>query len=228
IISSTGDIANNLLYTGSYMDPNSNLNYDQARFYDAEIGQFMSVDSLVEVTEMPYSYVAEDPINSADPSGEICGLWGSNQCGWINPALSAIHTTAEGITIVASLCAVVTSATIVGSLTCGTIALLSAGVQASTGTILHLEGCESTATWVSDLASLGGAGMASEFAELASQAKNASEIADSMSNTAPLLKSFWYAAKSGALGGAADSASVTSHAISGIGAAYGLSSEYFN
>ncbi|MGH7234692.1 MAG: RHS repeat-associated core domain-containing protein, partial [Candidatus Saccharimonadales bacterium] len=53
ITSSTSDIANNLLYNGVYMDPNSNLNRDQARFYDSELGQFTSVDPLVEVTDMP-------------------------------------------------------------------------------------------------------------------------------------------------------------------------------
>ena len=40
-----------------------------ARYYDPSTGQFLSVDPAIALTETPYSYVGDDPVNEADPSG---------------------------------------------------------------------------------------------------------------------------------------------------------------
>lgn len=42
-----------------------------ARWYDAVTGQFMSADPAVQSTNAPYSYAASDPIDLADPSGQL-------------------------------------------------------------------------------------------------------------------------------------------------------------
>jgi RHS repeat-associated protein len=40
-----------------------------ARYYDPTTGQFLSFDPVAALTEAPYSYVADDPLNGVDPSG---------------------------------------------------------------------------------------------------------------------------------------------------------------
>lgn len=48
--------------------------------YDDTIAaQFLSRDPLEGLTHQPYGYVADDPLNATDPSGE-CGLWGNDTC----------------------------------------------------------------------------------------------------------------------------------------------------
>ena len=56
-------------FTGSYSDPSTGLVYEQARWYDPSTGQFISVDPMVNVTQEPYAYVVDDPINNVDPTG---------------------------------------------------------------------------------------------------------------------------------------------------------------
>jgi RHS repeat-associated protein len=41
-----------------------------ARYYDPTVGQFLTVDPMVASTLAPYGYVAGDPLNASDPSGE--------------------------------------------------------------------------------------------------------------------------------------------------------------
>ena len=56
-------------FAGQYQDAESTLYYLRARYYDTARAQFISVDPVVPITRQPYSYVAEDPLNLADPSG---------------------------------------------------------------------------------------------------------------------------------------------------------------
>jgi RHS repeat-associated protein len=44
------------------------------RYYDPTTGQFLSVDPAVGLTQAPYSYTNDDPVNETDP----LGLWGWN------------------------------------------------------------------------------------------------------------------------------------------------------
>ncbi len=69
------------------------LYYYGARYYDSELGRFMSPDPIKEYYN-PYSYVANDPINLIDPDGKQTGglggvdgggilpLWGIWDTGW--------------------------------------------------------------------------------------------------------------------------------------------------
>ena len=69
IKSETG-IQTQYAYTGREQDKDSGLMYYRARYYDAEIGRFISQDPLGR-SEGPnmYVYVNNNPINFVDPSG---------------------------------------------------------------------------------------------------------------------------------------------------------------
>src|SRR5215472_4909664 len=69
-------------YIGRYQDPETNLNYLQARYYDGSKGEFLSEDPVFWGTPSKqdlqnpqdlnsYGYAADNPINRSDPSG----LW---------------------------------------------------------------------------------------------------------------------------------------------------------
>lgn len=60
-------------YAGNYTDP-TGLTYNIHRYYDAQTGQFISVDPLVAQTEQPYEYAGDEPVDLADPSGQWLGI----------------------------------------------------------------------------------------------------------------------------------------------------------
>jgi RHS repeat-associated protein len=73
-------------FAGSYLDSDG-LIYMINRYYDPATGQFFSLDPAGSVTNQPYGYANEDPVNEVDPSGlisagTICGEDGSQsiQC----------------------------------------------------------------------------------------------------------------------------------------------------
>jgi RHS repeat-associated protein len=64
---------------GQYTDPQTGLQYLQARYYDPTTGQFLTRDPLGAVTGQPYSYANDNPTNAKDPTGlNAAGLM---QCG---------------------------------------------------------------------------------------------------------------------------------------------------
>jgi RHS repeat-associated protein len=74
----------NYLYTGQELDPEIGLYNYKARLYDAELGRFISPDSVIpnvyDAQEInPYSYVTNNPLKYTDPSGHVqCGRCGFN------------------------------------------------------------------------------------------------------------------------------------------------------
>ena len=59
-------------YTGRERDPDTGLLYYRARFYDPQIGRFISEDPIgFDGGANWYAYVSNDPVNLIDPSG----LW---------------------------------------------------------------------------------------------------------------------------------------------------------
>ncbi|MFT7224462.1 MAG: RHS repeat-associated protein [Cellvibrionaceae bacterium] len=63
---------NDLLYTGREYDQSTGLYYYRARYYDPELGRFISEDPLGFAAGINfYAYVNNNPVNYNDPSGKI-------------------------------------------------------------------------------------------------------------------------------------------------------------
>jgi RHS repeat-associated protein len=86
--SHTGSATSTLQYDGQYTDAESGFQYLRARYYDPGTAQFLSRDPLVSLTQAPYSYAAENPLNGSDPTGL--------SCGWMHP-LSCVSSAAGAI-----------------------------------------------------------------------------------------------------------------------------------
>ena len=61
-------------YTGQYADAATGLDYYNARYYDAAIGQFASADSVDAGGLNRYAYVSDNPETQSDPSGHCFPL----------------------------------------------------------------------------------------------------------------------------------------------------------
>lgn len=93
LTSHTGTATTDLQYDGQYTDSESGLIYLRARYYDPTTGQFMTRDPLVTKTRSPYGYAADDPVNSADPTGALA------QYFWVGVAAVGytIYACASGV-----------------------------------------------------------------------------------------------------------------------------------
>jgi RHS repeat-associated protein len=56
-------------YTGHVNDPDTGLVYMQARYYDPEMGRFLSVDPLTSTSAGRYQYANDNPYRYVDPDG---------------------------------------------------------------------------------------------------------------------------------------------------------------
>jgi len=50
------------------------LYYLRNRYYDPATGQFLTTDPLLDLTQAPYNYISDDPLNGTDLTG-LCGFW---------------------------------------------------------------------------------------------------------------------------------------------------------
>ena len=73
--SNTGSATTPFQFAGGYRDSESGLYYLINRYYDPSTGQFLTVDPALAITQQPYSYAGDDPVNRTDPSG---------LCSWYN------------------------------------------------------------------------------------------------------------------------------------------------
>ena len=65
---------NELLFTGRQWDEDNRLYYYRARYYDPEIGRFISEDPIGFGAGVNfYAYVGNNPVNFNDPSGKVAG-----------------------------------------------------------------------------------------------------------------------------------------------------------
>lgn len=70
-------------YAGGWTDEDTGLIYYRARWYDPEVGKFISIDPLLEITQDPYGYASNSPLEFTDPTGMIV-LLGSGRNGSSN------------------------------------------------------------------------------------------------------------------------------------------------
>jgi RHS repeat-associated protein len=70
----TGTAATPLGYDAQYTSTDTGLIYMRARTYDPATAQFLTRDPWVAITGEPYSYVGDNPLTFADPTGR-CSVW---------------------------------------------------------------------------------------------------------------------------------------------------------
>ncbi len=66
----SGTTPNNYLYRGEQYDPDLNLYYLRARYYNPTSGRLLSVDPLAGEGQRRYEYADADPVDEADPTGD--------------------------------------------------------------------------------------------------------------------------------------------------------------
>jgi len=83
IVNKSGSIANHYTYTSREIDQESGLYYNRARYYDSNLGRFISEDPLFSYKNYPqalnvYIYVVNNPVYFIDPLGlKHCRSFGS-------------------------------------------------------------------------------------------------------------------------------------------------------
>ena len=209
---------------------------------------------MVDESGQSYTYAGDDPVNQSDPSGDItCGSLIPIGCGVVtdvqndvsgfvsqaaqdfgqavNDALPILHTVSGVVAAVASVCAIVTSETVVGGVTCGTIALAAAAANVATSDALYAEGRESGTTLALDVAGGAAAGAGSTFEIVSVAAKSASDTAQAaadaygaeaksaslLGKAIPSVKSSYYGAKAGIWQDVADALSKGSRGAAAVG-----------
>ena len=128
LIGSTGSYSTPVGWCGQYRDAESGLIYLQARYYDPATGQFLTRDPRTATTRSPYGYVADDPLNKADPSG-MCSWnpFSSDSCEIAVPARAisgALDVAAPVVSVVAGLYSTASAGLAIACATAGGIATL--------------------------------------------------------------------------------------------------------
>jgi RHS repeat-associated protein len=104
-------------YDAQYTNSDTGLIYMRARNYDPSTAQFVTRDPWVTLTGEPYSYVTDNPLTWADPTGR-CGLW------------CVTGIVAGGVALATGVGEVVAGGTIVAEGTLGAISAVSGAVGA--------------------------------------------------------------------------------------------------
>lgn len=130
-------------WLGKTKDPTTGLNALGERYYDAQLGRFLSTDPASDLssaqTANPYSYGANNPITYMDPTGlwSLSGAWNAVKSGvskavdWVDENKGLIANIAVGIGVGIAIGAV--CATGVGCLIAAGVAAGAAGAAAGYG-----------------------------------------------------------------------------------------------
>ncbi|MEO6504009.1 MAG: RHS repeat-associated core domain-containing protein [Jatrophihabitantaceae bacterium] len=188
-----------LRWNGQYQDSESGMYYLRARYYDPVTAQFVCSDPMSALTNSPYGYADNSPLNSADPTG-LCSNWNPTCWDW-GGIVDTVHAVSGVVTTVAGGCALIAGASVIGNLgvseVCGAVALGAAGVQATTGIARYAMGREDGVGLAVDVVGLGlggaGYGLAKGSAKLAANARGFSTLAAE----SRLLPSLYYSARAG-------------------------------
>jgi len=189
-------------YAGQYADTSSGLDNMRARWFEPQTGEFTTRDPAFAQTDQAYAYAADDPVNEADPSGDITctGIFGwVPGCGVVTDVQNGISgswkvfshffvSEASNISAVAGLAALVTPPPIDAVL--GAVAVVSSAV-ATANDVVHGEYLKASLDSLSAL--LGGGGLASsivarEADEAATAAWDAGEAVIDQAKTAENAK----------------------------------------
>lgn len=94
----TGTAGNPFLYAGYFFDTATGLYYLRARYYDPATGRFLSMDPepgrmTDRLSQNPYIYCQNDPVNLADPSGRaaVAGDGGGRLTAWQKVQMAALR-----------------------------------------------------------------------------------------------------------------------------------------
>jgi len=68
--STSETVAAKFRFAGRELDPETGLYYNRARYYDPQLGRFVSEDPGGRINQ--YAYAGNDPVNHRDPSGQAC------------------------------------------------------------------------------------------------------------------------------------------------------------
>ncbi|MCP4986708.1 MAG: hypothetical protein GY928_11825 [Colwellia sp.] len=90
LLADNNQISNNLRFPGQYFDAETGLHYNWRRYYDPELGRYITADPIdLAGGANLYTYVDGDPINRIDPNGE-CALAGIASGIIMNEAINQI------------------------------------------------------------------------------------------------------------------------------------------
>jgi RHS repeat-associated protein len=105
------------LFHAQYTSTDTGLIYMRARVYDPATAQFLTRDPWVAITGEPYSYVADNPLTFADPTGR-CSVW------------CVVGIVAGGVSLATGVGEVVAGGAAIGGVSLGAISAVSGAVGA--------------------------------------------------------------------------------------------------
>ncbi len=71
-VATSGSVANPVRFAGREFDSETGLYYNRARYYDPQLGRFVSEEGGGLSPLNRYTYAGNDPVNGRDPSGRYC------------------------------------------------------------------------------------------------------------------------------------------------------------
>jgi len=174
ILSSTGDMAsvNPLRYRGYYYDDDTGFYYVCSRYYDPQIGRWISVDNQLSTGNMTgmnlFVYCGNNPVNRTDPTGEAWWHWALGAavvaacavatvvtCGGFAAAAMAVSMVSSGVAA-ATTASTIAAGAFIGSATVYGAAVLTAAFSSNSVQEFNDQGNWGTVAVTAGAAILGG------------------------------------------------------------------------